>query len=69
MSYHIPQGVSKFVSQKIHEHKDTNPTIVKRTLKNLTEKLMTSMDSLSNSEFKSYFDSELENIKTDFTTN
>ena len=62
LSYHIPQGVSEYVSQKITEHKDTNPTIVKRTLKRLTVKLMTSIDSLSSREFKSHFDKEMDSI-------
>lgn len=62
LSYHIPQGVSEFVSQKISEHKDTNPQIVRRILKNLTEKLMSSMEGISTKEFKTFFDEELERI-------
>ena len=62
LSYHIPQGVSDFVSQKMVEHKDTNPKIVRRILKNLTEKLMASMDHISTKEFKTYFDEELHRL-------
>ncbi len=65
LSYHIPQGVSEFVSQKIKEHKNTNPTIVKRTLKNLTEKLMSSIDNIKAKDFKTYFDEELERLISD----
>jgi hypothetical protein len=60
LSYHIPQGVSEFVSQKISEHKDTNLQIVRRILKSLTEKLMSSMENISTKEFKSFFEEELE---------
>ena len=69
LSYHIPKGVSAFVSQKISEHKDTNPLIVKRTLKKLTSKLMTSMDFISNTEFKTYFDDEMEKISKEHIIN
>jgi hypothetical protein len=62
LSYHIPHGISEFVSQKISEHKDTNPQIVRRILKNLTEKLMSSMENISTKEFKTFFDEELEKI-------
>lgn len=62
LSYHVPQGVSEFVSSKIQEHKETNPTVVKRILKNLTVKLMTSLDNISTKDFKSFFDEELAKI-------
>lgn len=62
LSYHIPQGISEFVSQMISEHKDTSPQIVRRILKNLTEKLMSSMESISTKEFKTFFDEELDKI-------
>ena len=62
LSYHIPNGISEFVSQMIEEHKDTDPAVVRRILKNLTKKLMSSEDSLSAKEFKSYFEEELEAI-------
>lgn len=62
LSYHIPQGVSEFVSQKISEHKDTNPQIVRRILKSLTEKLMSSIENISTKEFKSFFEKELEKL-------
>ncbi len=65
MSYHIPYGVSEFVSQKIQEHKDTNPKIVRRTLKNLTAQLMTTMDKISTKEFKTFFEEELERIRNE----
>ena len=64
LSYHLPQGVSEFVSQMITEHKDTDPTVVKRTLKNLTEKVMSSSEPIGAKELKSYFEDELDKIKT-----
>lgn len=64
LSYHIPNGISEFVSQKIQEHKDTNPRVIKRTLRRLTQKLMTSIDTITPIEFKSYFEKELENIES-----
>ncbi|MEB2780809.1 hypothetical protein U3A58_10425 [Algoriphagus sp. C2-6-M1] len=64
LSYHIPQGVSEFVSQKITEHKDTEPTIVKRTLKNLTERLMSATEAVGAKQLKSYFEDELEKLST-----
>lgn len=64
LSYHIPQGISEYVGQKIIEHKDTDPSIVKRTLKNLTARLMSDMESLSAKEFKSYFDEELKKVSS-----
>ncbi|MGL1888695.1 MAG: hypothetical protein OCD76_19435 [Reichenbachiella sp.] len=60
LSYHLPPGISDFVAKKIAEHKDTNPLIVKRTLKKLTEKLMSSMENLSSKDFKDFFEEELE---------
>ncbi len=69
LSYHIPKGVSAYVSQKIIEHKDTNPLIIKRILKKLTSKLMTSIDSISNKEFKTYFDDEMEKVSKEHIIN
>jgi len=63
LSYHLPQGVSEFVSQMVSEHKDTDPTVVKRTLKNLTEKVMSSSEPIGAKELKSYFEDELEKLK------
>jgi hypothetical protein len=64
LSYHLPQGVSEFVSQMVKEHKDTDPTVVKRTLKNLTEKVMSSSEPIGAKQLKSYFEDELDKIKT-----
>ena len=62
LSYHLPSGVSEYVSQMITEHKDSDPTVVKRTLKNLTEKLMSSVEQVGTKELKTYFEEELSQL-------
>jgi len=58
LSYHLPKEICNHINKSINEHAEKSPTMIKRVLRNATEKLM-STNTKSTKKLTSYFDDEL----------
>lgn len=58
LSYHLPRETCTHINKCINEHYTNSPTMIKRTLRNCTEKLMSS-NSKNSKKLTSYFEDEL----------
>jgi len=58
LSYHLPKEICVHINKSLNEHSDKSPTMIKRAIRNYTEKLM-STPTKNSKKLMSFFDEEL----------
>jgi len=58
LSYHLPTGICNHINKAINKHAESSETMIKRALRNYSERLM-SQPTKNSIKMKSYFDDEL----------
>jgi len=61
LSYHMPKEICGHVNKALNEHSEKSPTMIRRAVRNYTEKLM-STSSKNSKKLNSFFDDELEKL-------
>ena len=61
LSYHMPKEICSSVNKALNEHKAKSPTMIRRAVRNFTEKLM-STNTKNTKALSSYFDDELKKL-------
>lgn len=61
LSYHMPKEICGSVNKALNEHKTKSPTMIRRAVRNFTEKLM-STNTKNTKKLSSFFDEELKKL-------